>query len=118
MAHRNLLALKNLDVPETSHDPVTQAAKGSAGDLTLEPLLYLLRALSRHSRIGNESIVVVTVLLAANTFRSLKRPTTSRRSNLQNQSASPWLPISPFTGQAPTPGMIPMARASRKFGRV
>ena len=38
MAHRNLLASKNLDVPETSHDPVTQAAKGSAGDLTLEPL--------------------------------------------------------------------------------
>ena len=42
MAHRNLLASKNLDVPETSHDPVTQAAQGSAGDLTLEPLLSVV----------------------------------------------------------------------------
>jgi hypothetical protein len=42
MAHRNLLASKNLDVPETSHDPVTHAAKGSAGDLTLEPLLSVV----------------------------------------------------------------------------
>ena len=42
MAHRNLLASKNLDVPETSHDPVTQAAKGSAGDSTLEPFLSVV----------------------------------------------------------------------------
>ena len=42
MAHRSLFASKNLDVPETSHDPVTQAAKGSAGDLTLEPLLSVV----------------------------------------------------------------------------
>ena len=42
MAHRNLFASKNLDVPETSHDPVTQAAKGSAGDLTPEPLLSVV----------------------------------------------------------------------------
>ena len=59
MSHRNLLALKNLDVPQTSHDPVTQAAKGSAGDSTLEPLLSVV-CLSRHSPIGNESIAVVT----------------------------------------------------------
>ena len=36
MAHP--IASKNLDVPETSRDSVTQAAKGSAGDLTPEPL--------------------------------------------------------------------------------
>jgi hypothetical protein len=36
MSLRNLFASKNLDVPETSHDSVTQAAKGTAGDLTLE----------------------------------------------------------------------------------
>ena len=42
MAHRNLIASKNLDVPETSHDLVTQAAKGSAGDLTPEPLLSVV----------------------------------------------------------------------------
>ena len=42
MAHRNLFASKNLDVPETSHDSVTQAAKGSAGDLTPEPLLSVV----------------------------------------------------------------------------
>ena len=42
MAHRNRIASKNLDVLETSHDPVTQAAKGSAGDLTPEPLLSVV----------------------------------------------------------------------------
>jgi hypothetical protein len=42
MAHRNLFASKNLDVPETSHDSITQAAKGSAGDLTPEPLLSVV----------------------------------------------------------------------------
>jgi hypothetical protein len=36
MAHPNQFASKNLDVLETSHDSVTQAAKGTAGDLTLE----------------------------------------------------------------------------------
>ena len=35
MAHRNLFASKNLDVPrERLMTQVTQAAKGSAGDLT------------------------------------------------------------------------------------
>src|SRR4051812_43844574 len=42
MAHRKQIASKNLDVPETSHDPVTQATKGSAGDLTPEPLLSVV----------------------------------------------------------------------------
>ena len=42
MAHRSLVASKNLDVPETSHDSVSQAAKGSAGDLTPEPLLSVV----------------------------------------------------------------------------
>ena len=42
MAHRNLFASKNLDVPETSHDSISQAAKGSAGDLTPEPLLSVV----------------------------------------------------------------------------
>jgi hypothetical protein len=39
MAHRYLVGSKNLDVPETSHDSVTQAGKGSAGDLTPEVLV-------------------------------------------------------------------------------
>ena len=55
---------------------------------------YLLCALSRHSPLGSESIVGAIDLVAANTFQSLKRPTSSRRSNLQNQSAFPWLPTS------------------------
>ena len=42
MALRNLFASKNLDVPETSHDSVSQADKGSAGDLTPEPLLSVV----------------------------------------------------------------------------
>jgi hypothetical protein len=42
MAHRNLFASKNLDVAGSSHDSVTQAAKGSAGDLTPEPLLSVV----------------------------------------------------------------------------
>jgi hypothetical protein len=42
MAHRSLVASKNLDVPETSHDSVSQAAKGAAGDLTPEPLLSVV----------------------------------------------------------------------------
>ena len=42
MAHRNRVASKNLDVPETSHDSITQAAKGSAGDLTPETLLSVV----------------------------------------------------------------------------
>ena len=39
MVHR---ASKNLDVPETSHASVSQADKGSAGDLTPEPLLFVV----------------------------------------------------------------------------
>jgi hypothetical protein len=42
MAHWNLFASKNLDVPETFHDPVSPAAKGAAGDLTPEPLLSVV----------------------------------------------------------------------------
>jgi hypothetical protein len=48
MAHRNPFASKNLDVPETSHDSVTQAAKGSAGDLTPEPLLSVVSPDTAH----------------------------------------------------------------------
>ena len=42
MALRSLFASKNLDVPETSHDSISQAAKGPAGDLTPEPLLSVV----------------------------------------------------------------------------
>jgi hypothetical protein len=49
MAHRKLIASKNLDVPETSHDSITQAAKGSAGDLTPEPLLSVVCPDTAHS---------------------------------------------------------------------
>lgn len=42
MALRSLFTSKNLDVPGTSHDSVTQARKGSAGDLTPEPLLSVV----------------------------------------------------------------------------
>jgi hypothetical protein len=42
MAHRTLIASKNLDVSETSHDSITQVAKGSAGDLTPKPLLSVV----------------------------------------------------------------------------
>jgi hypothetical protein len=48
MAHRNLVASKNLDVPGTSHDSVTQGAKGSAGDLTPEPLLSVVSPDAAH----------------------------------------------------------------------
>ena len=49
MAHRNLFASKNLDVPETSHDSISQAAQGSAGDLTPEPLLSVVCPDAPHS---------------------------------------------------------------------
>jgi len=42
MAHRNLVASTNLDVPETSQDSVTQAGKGSASDLSPELLLSVV----------------------------------------------------------------------------
>ena len=42
MAHRNLFASKNLDVPETSHDAVTEGAEGVAGNITPEPLLSVV----------------------------------------------------------------------------
>src|SRR6478672_614520 len=48
MSNLNLFASKNLDVPETSHDSVTQAAKGSAGDLTPEPLLSVVSPDAAH----------------------------------------------------------------------
>jgi hypothetical protein len=51
MAHRNLVASENLDVPDTSHDSVPQAAKGSAGDLTPEPLLSVV---SPHAAQGED----------------------------------------------------------------
>jgi hypothetical protein len=43
MAHRNLFASKNLDVPETSHDSISQAAKGSAGNSASASLLSVVR---------------------------------------------------------------------------
>jgi len=42
MAYRNLVASKNLDVPETSHDPIPQTTKGSAGDSPSVPLLSVV----------------------------------------------------------------------------
>ena len=42
MAQGNRSAAENLDVRETSHDPVSQAAKGSAGDMTPGPLLSVV----------------------------------------------------------------------------
>jgi hypothetical protein len=49
MAHRSLVGSKNLDVPETSHDSVSQAAKGAGGDLTHEPLLSVVCPDAVHS---------------------------------------------------------------------
>ena len=48
MAHRNQFASKNLDVPETSRDSVTQAAKGIAGDLTPELHLSVVSSDTAH----------------------------------------------------------------------
>ena len=50
MAHRKLFASKNLDVPETSHDSVTQAAKGTAGDLSPAPLLSVVCPDAAHTK--------------------------------------------------------------------
>ena len=50
---------------------------------------YLLCALSRHSPQGSEGVEDPIELMAANTFRSPKRPTLLKRSTLQNQSAFP-----------------------------
>ena len=108
---------KNLDVVGTSRDQKSLEPKAPAGESAADRS-YLLCALSRHSPIANESTVGAIDVVAAKIFRSPKPPTSSRRSTLQNRSVSPWLPTSPFTGRAPTPGMIPMARALRKFGRA
>ena len=64
---------------------------------------YLLCAPFRHPSGSSVSSAGATVVLAANTFRSLKQQTSSRPSVLQNQSAFPWLPTSPSIGQARWP---------------
>ena len=116
MAHRSLFASKNLDVPET-HDPITQAAKGSAGDLTLSRS-YLLCALSRHSRIGNESIVVgyrplgskyISVPQATNHVEAVK---------FAKSIGVPLVAHLTIHWSGTDAWDDPMARASRKFGRV
>jgi len=45
---------------------------------------YLFSALSRHSPLVSGGLVVVIELKAPNTFRSRKRPTSSKRSNMQS----------------------------------
>jgi hypothetical protein len=68
------------------------------------PLLtrtYLLCSPPRHSVLGSERIVVAIALMAANTFRFLRLPTSLKRSDLQNRSVCRWSPISLFTGRVP-----------------
>jgi hypothetical protein len=50
MAHRSLFASKNLDVPETSHDSISQGSKGLAGDLTPETLLSVVCPNAAHGK--------------------------------------------------------------------
>ena len=85
MAHRNLFASKNLDVAGTSHDPESGSIKGIQGELAPAPYLSSLCASAaqpdqqpEHRRQRD------TALAAPNTSRSRKRPTSSRRSSLQN----------------------------------
>ena len=60
-----------------SERPMTKKALELKGLRVNRPLIrtYLLCALSRHSQLGSESNVGAIDLVAANTFRSLKRPT-------------------------------------------
>jgi hypothetical protein len=76
MAHRNVFASKNLDVPETSHDSISQAAKRSAGDLTPEPLLSVVCPDAAHGEKQGRSYRA----MAANISRWIKRPISSRQS--------------------------------------
>ena len=57
------IRIENLDVPETSHDLISQAAKGPAGDLTPEPLLSVVCPDTAHKRSSDATIV----LMAAST---------------------------------------------------
>ena len=98
---------------------VTKKSYGpKAMRVNLAPIrTYLLCALSRLSPLGSEGVEDPIELMAANTFRSPKRPTLLKRSTLQNQSAFPWLPISPFIGRVRSLLMIMTALALRKFVR-
>jgi hypothetical protein len=99
MAHRNLIASKNLDVRETSQDQETDCTKGIQRELASAPHLSSLCATAahpdkqpehhaplRHTPISSLSIILsgAIVLAAPATFRLRKQPTLSRRSNLQN----------------------------------
>ena len=107
---------QNLDVVGTSRDQETLQAKGSAGESAPNPHLSVVcpfpaqPARQRGHRERSAS-------MAANTFRFLKRRISLKRSTLQNQSAFPWLPISPFIGRVRSLLMIMTALALRKFVR-
>ena len=114
--NRSVQRDENLDVVRTSVKK-THSPKALRENL---PLIrtYLLCALSRHSLIGSGNLVAAIVRGAENTFRSLRRPMSSRRSILQNRSTSLWWPILLFTGRGLSRLMTTMAFASPKFVRV
>ena len=95
--------IKNLDVAGTSHDPEIGCTKGIQGEFAPAPHLYSLCASAaqpnqqpehrrqRRYRVGGTKYITVA-----------QAPTSSRRSDLQNRSAFPWLPISRSTGPTQT----------------
>ena len=113
--NRSVQRDENLDVVRTSVKK-THSPKALRVNL---PVIrtYLLCAPSRHGLLGSRGTVGLIALMAANTFRSPKRPTLLKRSTLQNQSAFLWLPISPFIGRVRSLLMIMTALALRKFVR-
>jgi len=75
--------IKNLDVLGLDREPKLRVLKGAPGELASDPT-YLLYALTRHSPIGSTNLVDDTGLVAANTFRSRKPLTLSKRSISQS----------------------------------
>ena len=85
MAHRNLIASKNLDVAGTSRDQEIGSTKGIQGKLAPAPhLSSLCASAAQPDQQPEHRRQRRTVLAAPNTSRSRKPPTSSRRSNLQN----------------------------------
>jgi hypothetical protein len=114
--HRIVQRDENLDVVGTSRDQRSLEPKGPPGETLPDPHLSVVcpfpaqPARQRGHRERSAS-------MAANTFRFLKRRISLKRSTLQNQSAFPWLPISPFIGRVRSLLMIMTALALRKFVR-
>ena len=86
MAHRNLIASKNLDVAVKRLMTQKVAPSRASSVNWPQPPTYLVYALVQHSPISSLSIVGsgATVLAAPSTSRSRKPPTSLRRSSLQN----------------------------------